>query len=36
MGQGQTVEPHSPDQMAQNAMSDQGLHCLLTEGSIKI
>ena len=25
-----------PDQMPQNAASDQGLHCLLTESSIKI
>ena len=25
-----------PDQTLQNAASDQGLHCLLTESSIKI
>ena len=26
----------NPDQMPQNAASDQGLHCLLTECSVKI
>ena len=34
MGHMQTVQ--NPDQMAQYAASDQGLHCLHTECSIKI